>query len=106
MEKFLLTFTKKNPSEFLAEQRAKSNEQKVRSNEQKVTSIDQKVTSNEQRVKSFTSKQTYFCTYIFVEISCIYQNQIVFSIRLVRFLDSDWVLSDTKTSLVWYNNPS
>ena len=43
----MFTFTKKNPSEFLVEQRAKSNEQRTKNNEQKVT-------SNEQRAKSFT----------------------------------------------------
>ena len=45
MENLLCTFTqKKNPSEFLVEQRGKSNEQ-AKSNEQEVTSNEQKVTS-------------------------------------------------------------
>ena len=46
MENLLFTFTKKNPPEFLVEQRAKSNEQKVTSNEQRGK-------SNEQRAKKF-----------------------------------------------------
>ena len=43
-----------------------------------------------------TCKQTYFCTYIYLELSCASQNHNVFSIRLVWFVNSDWVLSDTK----------
>ena len=38
VENLLFTFTKKNPSEFLVEQRAKSNEQRAKSNEQRATS--------------------------------------------------------------------
>ena len=60
MENLLFTFTKKNPPEFLVEQRAKSNEEKVtsneqrgKSNEQRAKSFEQKVTSNEQRAKKF-----------------------------------------------------
>ena len=46
MENLLCTFTqKKYPSEFLVEQRGKSNEQQAKSNEQEVTSNEQKVTS-------------------------------------------------------------
>ena len=37
MENLLFTFTKKNPSEFLVEQRVKSNEQRAKSNEQRAT---------------------------------------------------------------------
>ena len=49
MENLLCTFTqKKNPPEFLVEQRGKSNEQQAKSNEQEVT-------SNEQGAKSFIS---------------------------------------------------
>ena len=48
MENFLFTFTQKIPSEFLAEQRAKSNEQRAKGNEQRAK-------TNEQRAKSFTS---------------------------------------------------
>ena len=56
MENLLCTFTqKKNPPEFLVEQRGKSNEQQAKSNEQEVTSNEQKVTSNEQGAKSFIS---------------------------------------------------
>ena len=40
---------KKNPSEFLVEQRVKSNEQRAKSNEQRAKSNEQQVKSNEQR---------------------------------------------------------
>ena len=57
---FLLTFTQKNPSEFLVEQRVKSNkhEQQAKSNELKITSSEQNVTSDEQKVKSSDQKLT------------------------------------------------
>ena len=38
MENLLFTFTKKNPLEFLVEQRAKSNEQQAKSKEQRAAS--------------------------------------------------------------------
>ena len=53
MENILFTFTQKNSSEFVVEQRAKSNEQM-----QKLTSNEQKVTNNEQKV-SPRDKATY-----------------------------------------------
>ena len=67
MENLFLLLLKKNPSEFLVEQRVKSNEEraKVTSNEQKVTSNEQKVESGEQCVKSFIS----FCSY-FIQTIC------------------------------------
>ena len=52
MENLLFTFTKKNPSEFLVEQRVKSNEQRAKSNEQRAK-------RNEQRAKIFTSYVLY-----------------------------------------------
>ena len=61
MEKLLFTFTKKDPSEFIVEQRAKSNEQKLTSNWQKVTNNEQKVTSNEQGEKNVTSSKSKRC---------------------------------------------
>ena len=42
---FCLLLLKKNPSEFLVEQRAKSNEQRVKSNGQRAKSNEQRVTS-------------------------------------------------------------
>ena len=45
MENLLFTFTKKNPSEFLVEQRVKSNEQRAKSNEQRAKSNEQRATS-------------------------------------------------------------
>ena len=48
----MFTFTKKNPLEFLVEQRAKSNEQRAKSNEQRAKNNEQRAKSNEQRVKS------------------------------------------------------
>ena len=46
MENLLFTFTqKKNPSEFLVEQRVKSNEQRAKSNEQQAKSNEQRATS-------------------------------------------------------------
>ena len=58
MENLLFTFTKKNPSEFLVEQRVKSNEQRAKSNKQraKSESNEQKVTSNKQKVTSNEGK--------------------------------------------------
>ena len=47
MENLLFTLTKKNPSDFLVEQRAKTNEQQAKSNEQRAK-------SNEQQAKSLT----------------------------------------------------
>ena len=44
MENLLFTL-KKNPSEFLVEQRVKSNEQRAKSSEQRTESNEQKVTS-------------------------------------------------------------
>ena len=57
---FLLTFTQKNPSEFLVEQRGKSNkhEQQAKSNELKITSDEQKVKSSEQKLTSNKQKLT------------------------------------------------
>ena len=52
MENLLFTFTKKNPSEFLVEQRVKSNEQLAKSNEQLAKSNEQRAKSNEQRATS------------------------------------------------------
>ena len=65
---FCLLYSKKNPSELLVEQRAKSNEQLAKSNEQQAKSNEQKVTSNEQRVKNFTSqnKQISYVSFLFV----------------------------------------
>ena len=48
----MFTFTQKNPSEFLVEQRVKSNEKWAQSNEQRVKSNEQRAESNEQRAKS------------------------------------------------------
>ena len=48
----MFTLTKKNPSEFLVEQRAKSNEQRAKSNEQRAKSNKQRAKSNEQRARS------------------------------------------------------
>ena len=45
MENLLFTFTKKNSSEFLVEQRAKSNEQQAKNNEQRAKSNEQRATS-------------------------------------------------------------
>ena len=44
--------SKKIPSEFLVEQRVKSNEQRAKSNEQRAKSNEQRVKSNEKRAKS------------------------------------------------------
>ena len=53
MENLLFTFTKKkNLSEFIVEQRVKSNEQRIKSNEQRAKNNDQRAKSNEQRAKS------------------------------------------------------
>ena len=49
---FLFTFTIKNFSEFLVEQRAKSNKQRAKSNEQRAKSNEQRAKSNEQRAES------------------------------------------------------
>ena len=54
MENFLFTFTKKNPSEFLVEGQAKSNEQREKNNKQQAKSNEQrakkkKKASNEQK---------------------------------------------------------
>ena len=48
---FILTH-EKNPSEFLVEQRAKSNEQQAKSNEQHTRSNEQQAKSNEQQAES------------------------------------------------------
>ena len=46
MENFLFTFTqKKNPSEFLVEQRVKSNEQRAKTDEQRAKTNEQRATS-------------------------------------------------------------
>ena len=58
MENLLFTLTKKSPSEFLVEQRAKSNEQQAKSNEQRPRSNEQRVKSNEQQA---TSKNFHLC---------------------------------------------
>ena len=59
MEHFLLTLLKKKkPSEFLVEQRAKSNEQRAKSNEQRAKSNKQRAKSNEQRAKSNKQRAT------------------------------------------------
>ena len=55
---FCLLLLKKNPSEFLVEQRAKSNEQRVKSNGQRAKSNGQRAKSNEQRV---TSEKFHLC---------------------------------------------
>ena len=47
MENFLVTFTQKNPSEFLAKQQAKSNKQRAKSNEQRAKSNKQRAKSND-----------------------------------------------------------
>ena len=52
MENLLFTFTKKNPSEFLVEQRAKSKEERAKSKEQRAKSKEQRPKSNEQRATS------------------------------------------------------
>ena len=53
MENFFVYFySKKNPSEFLVEQRVKSNEQQAKSNDQRVKSNVQNVTSNDQNITS------------------------------------------------------
>ena len=49
---FLFTFAKKNPSEFHAEQRGKTNKQRAKSNEQGAKTNEQPAKSNEQRAKT------------------------------------------------------
>ena len=99
MENVLFTFTKKDPSEFLVEQRVKSNEQRVKSNEQraksneqraknneqrakrneqKVTSNKQKVTNNEQRAKSFTSTSQHLLQKLHFQL--LYMHYIDFTV--------------------------
>ena len=46
MENYLVTFTQKNPSKFLAKQQAKSNKQRAKSNEQRAKSNEQRAKSN------------------------------------------------------------
>ena len=59
MENLLFTFTqKKNSSEFLVEQRAKSNKQRAKINEQRAESNEQPAKSNEQRAKSSEQRAT------------------------------------------------
>ena len=60
MENLLFTFTKKNPSEFLVEQRVKSNEQRVKSNEQRAKSNEQQAKSNEQKFHLLLIMNMYF----------------------------------------------
>ena len=55
MGNLLFTFTKKNPSEFLVEQRAKSNKQRAQSNKQQAKSNEQRAKSNERQAKSLVS---------------------------------------------------
>ena len=55
MENVLFTFTQKNSSEFLVEQRAKTNEQRAKTNGQRAKNNKQRAKTNEQRAKSFTS---------------------------------------------------
>ena len=62
MENFLFTFTQKNPSEFLVEQRAKDNEQRAKTNEQRAK-------SNEQRAKSSAFKIVNLFETVF-DVSC------------------------------------
>ena len=52
MENFLVIFTQKNLSEFLAKQQAKSNKQLAKSNEQQAKINEQRVKNKEQRTKS------------------------------------------------------
>ena len=53
MENFFVYFySKKNPSEFLVEQRVESNEQQAKSNDQRVKTNVQNVTSNDQNITS------------------------------------------------------
>ena len=49
---FCLLLLQKNPSEFLVEQWAKSNEQQAKSNKQQAESNEQRAKTNEQRAKS------------------------------------------------------
>ena len=51
-ELFCLLLLKKNPSEFLVEQRAKSIRQRAKSIEQQAKSIEQQVNSHKQQTKS------------------------------------------------------
>ena len=55
MENFFVYFysNKKNPSEFLLEQRVKSNELQAKRDEQQAKSNEQRAKSNEQRAERF-----------------------------------------------------
>ena len=53
MENLLFTFTKKkNLSEFIVEQRVKSNEQRIKNNEQRAKNNEQRAKSNELQATS------------------------------------------------------
>ena len=54
---FCLLLLKKNTSEFLFEQRVKSNEQRAKSNEHRAKCNEQKVTSNKQKATSNERKK-------------------------------------------------
>ena len=53
MENFFVYFySKKNPSKFFVEQRAKSNEQRAKTNEQRAKTNEQRAKRNDQRAKA------------------------------------------------------
>ena len=55
MDKFLFTFTKKNPSEFLVEQQVKTNKQRKKTNERRATSKKFHLISNQYLELIFVS---------------------------------------------------
>ena len=65
---FCLLLLKKNPSEFLVEQRVNSNEQRAKRNEQRAQSNEQQAQSNEQQAQSneqrATSEKFHLVTFI------------------------------------------
>ena len=100
MENFFVYFySKKNPSEFLVEQRLKSNEQRAKSNEQRLKSNEQRAKSNEQREKSSASNQAnkfkvkvktfisifYLSPFFLQSLACLNNWTIYFSISISFF---------------------
>ena len=63
----MFSFTQKKPSEFLVEQRVKSNDQRVKSNEQRGKSFTSRISLLMKNNNSFNEKQ--FTVGVFIDFS-------------------------------------
>ena len=79
---FVYFYSNKNPSEFLVEQRAKSNDQRAKTNERRAK-------NNEQRAKRFAS----MCTWLFIFGAWLFNQQKILNYYFVFYIRSVHIFS-------------